>query len=93
MTGVLVIDSGSGYTTTPAITIAPPKTAPRVSIRVTQVEVNLEVTVGKRYTIEASTNLADWVEASELFTAEEQFMALKFDVDEVGQFFRVVEQP
>ncbi len=59
----------------------------------TQVEVNLEVTVGKRYTIEASTNLADWVEVSELFTAEEQFMALKFDVDEVGQFFRVVEQP
>ena len=93
VTGVQVINSGSGYTTTPAITIAPPKTAPRVSIRVTQVEVNLEVTVGKSYTIEASTNLADWVEASELFTAEEQFMALKFDVDEVGQFFRVVEQP
>ena len=56
------------------------KTAPELSIRVTQVEVNMKLTVGKRYTIEASKNMVDWVQAGELFTAEEQFKAMKFDV-------------
>jgi len=33
------------------------------------------------------------VQTGDLFTAEEQFIAVKFDVDEFGQFFRVIEQP
>ena len=90
---VNVLNPGSGYTSTPVITIAPPPTAPELSIRVTQVEVNMKLTEGKRYTIEASKNMVDWVQTGDLFTAEEQFIAVKFDVDEFGQFFRVIEQP
>ena len=90
---VNVLNPGSGYTSTPVITIAPPPTAPELSIRVTQVEVNMKLTVGKRYTIEASKNMVDWVQTGDLFTAEEQFIAVKFDVDEFGQFFRGIEQP
>ena len=90
---VNVINPGSGYTTAPVITIAPPPTAPELSIRVTQVEVNMKLTEGKRYTIESSKNMVDWTQTGPLFVAEEQFMAVKFDVDEFGQFFRVIEQP
>ena len=53
----------------------------------------MKLTVGKRYTIEASKNMVDWVQAGDLFTAEEQFKAVKFDVDDFGQFYRVIEQP
>lgn len=81
------------YTSTPVITIAAPPSAPELSIRVTQVEVNMKLTVGKRYTIEASKNMVDWVQAGDIFTAEEQFKAMKFDVDDFGQFYRVIEQP
>ena len=90
--GIQVIAPGSGYTAIPTVTIGAPQTAPELSIRVTQVEVNMKVTVGRRYTVEASKNMSDWVQVSELFTAQEQFEAMRFDVDEVGQFFRVVEQ-
>ena len=90
---VNVINPGSGYTTAPVITIAPPPTAPELSIRVTQVEVNMKLIEGKRYTIESSKNMVDWMQTEPLFVAEEQFMAVKFDVDEFGQFFRVIEQP
>ena len=90
---VNIINPGNGYTSTPVITIAAPPSAPELSIRVTQVEVNMKLTVGKRYTIEASKNMVDWVQAGDLFTAEEQFKAMKFDVDDFGQFYRVIEQP
>ena len=90
---VNVLNPGSSYTSTPVITIAPPPTAPELSIRITQVEVNMKLTVGKRYTIEASKNMVVWVQTGDLFTAEEQFIAVKLDVDEFGQFFRVIEQP
>lgn len=90
---VNVISAGSGYTTTPVITIASPVVAPELSIRVTQVEVNMKLTVGKRYTIESSKNTVDWFQTGALFTAEEEFIAVKFDVDDFGQFYRVIEQP
>ena len=38
----------------------------------------MKLTVGKRYTIEASKNMVDWVQAGDIFTAEEQFKAMKF---------------
>ena len=90
--GIQVIAPGTGYTAIPTVTIGAPQTAPELSIRVTQVEVNMKVTVGRRYTIEASKNMSDWVQVSELFTAQEQFEAMRFDVDGAGQFFRVIEQ-
>jgi hypothetical protein len=93
LVAVNIINPGNGYTSTPVITIAAPPSAPELSIRVTQVEVNMKLTVGKRYTIEASKNMVDWVQAGDIFTAEEQFKAMKFDVDDFGQFYRVIEQP
>ena len=53
----------------------------------------MKLTVGKRYAIEASKNMVDWVQAGDIFTAEEQFKAMKFDADDFGQFYRVIEQP
>jgi hypothetical protein len=88
-----IISAGSGYTTEPIIRIDPPKFAPKMSIRVKQVEVNLQLVVGKRYTIESSQNFVDWQQTGPLFVAEEEFVSFKFNTDEYGNYFRVVEQP
>ncbi|MDC0266664.1 hypothetical protein OAK83_01630 [bacterium] len=88
-----IISTGSGYTTEPIIRIDPPKFAPKMSIRVKQVEVNLQLVVGKRYTIESSQNFVDWQQTGPLFVAEEEFVSFKFDTDEYGNYYRVVEQP
>jgi len=88
-----VVNPGSGYSENPIISIAPPPNKPVVSIRVTQVEVNMKLTVGRRYKIESSNNMVDWTQFGDVFTAEEEFIDFKFDTDEFGKFFRVTEQP
>ena len=52
----------------------------------------MKSTVDKRYTIEASKNMVG-IQTGGLFAAEEEFIVVKFDVDEFGQFFCVIEQP
>ena len=88
-----IISAGNGYTILPIIWIDPPNFAPKMSIRVKQVEVNLQLVVGKRYTIESSQNFVDWQQTGPLFVAEEEFVSFKFDTDEYGNYYRVVEQP
>ena len=51
----------------------------------------MKPTVDKRYTIEASKNMVVWMKTADPFTAKEEFIAVKFDVDEFGQFFCVIE--
>lgn len=88
-----VVSAGNGYTSSPVIRIDPPEFAPRLSVRVKQVEVNLQLVVGKRYSVEHSKNFVDWQQAGPLFMAEQEFVSFTFDSDEYGRYYRVVEQP
>lgn len=93
VTGFTITNPGSGYTGFPVVSIASPPFAPELSIAISRVKVTLKVVLGKRYVIEASQGLGEWVEAVAPFTAQAEVLEQEFMVDTVGRFFRVRQVP
>lgn len=93
VTGFTITNPGSGYTGFPVVSIASPPFAPELSIAISRVKVTLKVVLGKRYVIEASQGLGEWVEAVAPFTAQAEVLEQEFMVETVGRFFRVRQVP
>ncbi len=93
VTGITITNPGSGYTSAPIVRIASPPFLPTLGIEVVRVRVKLNVVLGRKYQIEASTDLATWKNAGEAFIAQDEQVLQEFDVDGVGQYFRVNQVP
>ena len=93
ITGIKIVNPGSGYTSTPIVRIASPPFSPKLSIDVTRVRVSLEVVLGRKYQIESSTDLQVWLKAGDAFIAQDEVLQQDFDVDISGRYFRISQVP
>jgi len=93
VTAITIINSGSGYTSAPSIQIASPPFAPSLDIEVSRVSVRLKVVLGRKYQLEASTDLKTWTFTGPAFVAQAEELAQEFDVNQVGRYFRINQVP
>jgi hypothetical protein len=93
VTAITIINSGSGYTSAPSIQIASPPFAPSLDIEVSKVLVRLKVVLGRKYQLEASTDLKTWTSTGPAFVAQAEELAQEFDVNQVGRYFRINQVP
>ena len=93
VTAITIINSGSGYTSAPSIQIASPPFAPSLAIEVSRVSVRLKVVLGRKYQLEASTDLKTWTSTGPAFVAQAEELAQEFDVNQVGRYFRINQVP
>lgn len=91
VTGFRVLNAGNGYLTPLSVTISPPPIGPELQIAVSRVKVNMKLTVGKKYILEASKDFQTWTAAAPKFTADRNEIELEFEVQNTGQFFRIKE--
>lgn len=92
VTGIQVLDAGSGYFGDLTVRIAPPPLTPTLSIAVQTVRLTLSVVKGRRYGVESSKEFGVWLPRLE-FVAEADTVARDFDATETGQYFRIRELP
>lgn len=88
-----ITNAGAGYTEAPRIIVASPPFLPTVSITVSKVKVTQLVLLGRKYLLESSADLVNWVAAGPEFVAETETMVNEFDVETTGRFFRLREVP
>ena len=89
VTAITIINSGSGYTSAPTILIASPPFAPSLAIEVSRVSVRLKVVLGRKYQLEASSDLNTWTATGPAFVAQAEELVQEFDVNQVGKYFRI----
>ena len=93
VSSVIIEDGGNGYSSAPQIRIASPPDLPRLSIRTLRVAVDLKLTLGRRYQLLSSPDLAQWAGIGEPFVAEEEEITREFDVTQTGQYFKAILLP
>jgi len=90
---IIITDAGIGYATPPRIVIASPPFVPTLDITVSRVKVAQHIVLGRRYQLQSSSNLVDWVAVAAPFTALSESIEDEFDVNATGGFFRIQEVP
>jgi hypothetical protein len=93
VTGFEVTNAGRGYTSQPQILIPSPPFTPELSIEVSLVKVNLKVMLGRKYQLQGSNDFSVWSPLGPAFVAQTENSTQEFVVEEVGNYFRVVEVP
>ncbi len=93
VTGITITNPGSGYTSAPIVRIASPPFAPRLSIQTSKVSVKINVVLGSKYQLEASTDLNTWNPTGPSFIAQDEELIQEFDVNQVGRYFRINQIP
>jgi hypothetical protein len=91
VTSFTVLNAGSGYSTMPNIIISPPPSEPELRINVSKVKVEMKLNEGKRYILECSKDTSTWTATGPEFIANQKNLAIEFDVESTGQFFRLKE--
>lgn len=93
VTAISISNPGNGYAAVPKLSIASPPFSPEVGIEVSRIRVRLKVVLGRRYLLEASTDLNTWTSTGPSFIAEDEALVQEFDVDTTGRYFRITQQP
>lgn len=94
VTSIKFVKAGSGYSEQAVIQIEAPPTNPDAIPRVTEVELSLQLKAQNNYyTIEASTDLANWEQIVEPFFAVENYHILKVRVQDGIRYFRAIQLP
>lgn len=93
VTGFTITNPGKGYSSSTKILIASPPFTPELNIFVTRVGVTMRVLLGRKYRIESSKDLKTWDAAGSDFLATDESFTQEFEVEETGNFFRLVEVP
>jgi hypothetical protein len=88
---IVVDNAGRNYSTNAIVKIAPPPFSPTLKIRVLKVALDMEVVLGRKYQLEASTDLQTWAKVGTAFVAEDDIIQQEFDVTSTGRFFRLNE--
>ncbi len=93
VTAITINNPGSGYTSAPTVRIASPPFAPKLGIDTSKVFVRMSVVLGRKYQLEASTDLNTWTTTGPAFIAQDEELAQEFDVNQVGRYFRINQVP
>jgi len=93
VTAVTITNPGTGYTTAPIIRIASPPFAPKLGIETSKVYVRMSIVLGRKYQLEASTDLNTWTSTGPSFIAQDEELVQEFDVNQVGRYFRINQVP
>jgi hypothetical protein len=93
VTAITITNPGSGYTSAPLIRIASPPFAPKLGIETSKVFVRMSVVLGRKYQLEASTDLNTWTSTGPAFIAQDEELVQEFDVNQVGRYFRINQVP
>ena len=93
VTAITITNPGSGYTSEPIIRFGSPTFAPKLSIETSKVYVRMSVVLGRKYQLEASTDLNTWTTTGPAFIAQDEELAQEFDVNQVGRYFRINQVP
>ena len=93
VTAITITNPGTGYTSVPIVRIASPPFAPKLGIETSKVFVRMSVVLGRKYQLEASTDLNTWTTTGPAFIAQDEELAQEFDVNQVGRYFRINQVP
>jgi len=93
VTAITISNPGTGYTSAPIVRIASPPFAPKLGIETSKVYVRMSVVLGRKYQLEASTDLNTWTTTGPAFIAQDEELAQEFDVNQVGRYFRINQVP
>jgi hypothetical protein len=93
VSSIQISNGGCCYTNVPTVIIESPPRIPTVKVRVSKVMVTQELTLGRRYVLESSTDLITWNATGPSFMATSETVENEFDVGLAGHFFRVREVP
>jgi hypothetical protein len=93
VTAITISNPGTGYTSAPVVRIASPPFAPKLGIETSKVFVRMSVVLGRKYQLEASTDLSTWTTTGPAFIAQDEELVQEFDVNQVGQYFRINQVP
>ena len=93
VTAITITNPGTGYTSVPIVRIASPPFAPKLGIETSKVYVRMSVVLGRKYQLEASTDLNSWTTTGPAFIAQDEELAQEFDVNQVGRYFRINQVP
>jgi hypothetical protein len=93
ITAIAISNPGTGYTSSPIVRIASPPFAPKLAIETSKVFVRMSVVLGRKYQLEASTDLNTWTSTGPAFIAQDEELVQEFDVNQVGQYFRINQVP
>lgn len=93
VTGIVITQPGSGYTSAPTLRIASPPFSPKLGITVSRVKVTLDVVLGRKYQLESSSDLTAWTPTGPAFIAEDEQLEKEFEVATTGRYFRIQQVP
>jgi hypothetical protein len=93
VTAITITNPGTGYTSAPVVRIASPPFAPKLGIETSKVFVRMSVVLGRKYQLEASTDLNTWTATGPAFIAQDEELVQEFDVNQVGRYFRITQVP
>jgi Concanavalin A-like lectin/glucanases superfamily len=93
VTGVIVTNGGSGYTTAPTVVIGAPQALSSLTVAMSQVRVEMNVSVGYSFQLQTSTDLISWSNVGIAFLATSSPVSQLVDVGNRGQYFRLVQVP
>jgi len=93
VTAITITNPGTGYTSAPLVRIASPPFTPKLAIETSKVYVRMSVVLGRKYQLEASTDLNTWTTTGPAFIAQDEELAQEFDVNQVGRYFRINQVP
>jgi hypothetical protein len=93
VTAITLTNPGTGYTSVPIVRIASPPFAPKLGIETSKVYVRMSVVLGRKYQLEASTDLNTWTTTGPAFIAQDEELVQEFDVNQVGRYFRINQVP
>ena len=93
VTGISIESPGSGYSGIPLVRIASPPFSPSLSVATSKVKVTQSVVLGRRYLLESTKDLVNWLPVGNSFLADDESIVVELDVDVVGRFFRIRQIP
>ena len=94
LSGVFAIAGGGGHAVALKAVTKPVSThPPSLSVRVSKVVIDLNLSTGVRYQLESSTDLTRWFSMETPFVAPGESLSKEFPVSDVGRFFRILEVP
>ena len=93
VTAITITNPGTGYTSAPLVRIASPPFAPKLGIETSKIFVRMSVVLGRKYQLEASTDLNNWTITGPAFIAQDEELVQEFDVNQVGRYFRINQVP
>jgi hypothetical protein len=93
VTGITVTSAGCCYTSTPKVVIGSPPFLPYLNIAVSKVNVTQNVTLGRNYVLESSSNAINWTATGPQFTADSESIVQEFEATVGNRYFRIRQVP